>query len=141
MSVSSQGAGILHRKNLNEPDSLIQCKRKHLSRLCSINLRTYLKVFVSLDQQSSMALLLLVSWVILYSGGPIILAEASPPAPLIRPPGKAGPMDEDLCKKLGILCVHGSCVNDSEPHCKCYPGWKGAACDTCGGRMMYVAVL
>jgi len=140
MAVHVEEAVHIPKMNSHDPDSLNKHRWKHPFKLYITSTCNYLKVFISLDQHYSMVVLLVAWWVILYSGGSIILAEASLPTPLVvvRGPGKVSPTDEDLCKKLGISCVHGVCVNDSEPHCKCNQGWKGTACDTCGGRMMYV---
>lgn len=32
-------------------------------------------------------------------------------------------------------CIHGSCMGE---HCVCDFGWRGTACDQCGGRIRYI---
>ncbi len=60
--------------------------------------------------------------------------QASPPRPIVRPETLGL---QDFCEELGVKCVHGTCQNDTKagPICVCDQGWKGHACDTCGGRV------
>lgn len=46
-------------------------------------------------------------------------------------------LKEETTNSSSVNCVNGEFVNGG---CRCYPGWMGARCSLCGGRIRLVTV-